>query len=200
MLSCPKLHSGFAVGARLGPQNTSLVSQEPDVNPLFPEVKCKCTVCCLLRQINNPFPSSSQFGIFIYCSTHCLSLKKKKSGGGDIDMLFTRIISQFLKSTKASEGCFASVHDFKIWRKWTANVLRFTETLWSAFCCSAWTAMFSDILFPIFPIFRRDVRDAVDISTDKAMLNAHTWMCTHREGSQDVISWYRIYILFRQVI
>ena len=67
-------------------------------------------------------------------------------------------------------------------------MLRFTETLWSAFCCSAWTAMFSDILFPIFPIFRRDVRDAVDISTDKAMLNAHTWMCTHREGSQDVIS------------
>lgn len=43
-LSYLKLHSGFAAGARRGPQNTSLVRHKPDLNPGFSVVKCKSIV------------------------------------------------------------------------------------------------------------------------------------------------------------
>ena len=69
ILICPKLHSGFAVGAKLEPQNTSLVSHEPNLSPRFPEIKCKSSVCCLLNKINYPLPSKSQFSIFTF-TTH----------------------------------------------------------------------------------------------------------------------------------
>lgn len=76
------------VGARLGPQNISLVTHGPDLKLQFAEVKCKSIVYYFFNKIDNSFPSVSQIKIFTF---NMLWLNQKSRWGVYKDMVFMRM-------------------------------------------------------------------------------------------------------------
>lgn len=122
-MRCPQITQRLRSGARLGPQNTSLVSQEPDLNPQFPEAKCKCPGPRLLLQINNPFPSSSTWPWHVMWRT--LSGLKKRGEGqrhGFHEDSFT-----ILNKHRSFRGRVCKCPWFSHVGKGTSSLSRFTE-------------------------------------------------------------------------